>query len=90
MAAILNETNIANLKYATAPEVFAFVSAPIDTATPHFCSLAANQLCGLDTLGNGTYTAEGITKLCEGLKGSTVTSLKCAAPSSVRFRVSAR
>ena len=38
-----------------------------------------NQLCGLDDEGNGTYTAEGITKLCEGLKGSTVTSLECAA-----------
>ena len=28
---------------------------------------------------DGTYTVEGITKLCEGLKGSAVTSLKCAA-----------
>ena len=27
----------------------------------------------------GTYTAEGITALCEGLKMSSVTSLKCAA-----------
>ena len=53
----------------------------IDTATPHFCSLAANQLCGLDRFGNGTYTADGITKLCEGLKGSAVTSLECAATS---------
>jgi hypothetical protein len=39
-----------------------------------------NQLCGLTENGeDGTYTAEGITKLCEGLKGSAVTSLKCAA-----------
>ena len=30
-------------------------------------------------LSRGTYSAEGITKLCEGLKGSAVTSLKCAA-----------
>ena len=41
-----------------------------------------NQLCGLyvddDDEIQGTYTAEGITKLCEGLKGSAVTSLKCA------------
>ena len=37
-----------------------------------------NLLCGLDDEGNGTYTAEGITKLCEGLKGSAVTSLRCA------------
>jgi hypothetical protein len=41
--------------------------------------LAFNQLCGVDDDGNGTYTAEGITKLCEALKGSAVTSLKCAA-----------
>ena len=41
--------------------------------------MANNQLCGLDSRGHGTYTAEGITKLCEGLRGSTVTSLECAA-----------
>ena len=40
----------------------------------------SNALCGLDFNGTGTYTAEGITKLCEGLKGSAVTSLKYAAP----------
>ena len=39
-----------------------------------------NELCGLDQWGNGIYKAEGITKLCEGLKGSAVTSLKYAAP----------
>ena len=60
------------------PSVYAFVSAPIDTP-PSLGSLGHNQLCGLDYRGNGTYTAEGITKLCEGLKGSTVTSLECAA-----------
>ena len=37
------------------------------------------MLCGVNPLGNGTYTAEGITKLCEALKGSAVTSLECAA-----------
>ena len=41
--------------------------------------MAGNRLCGLDREGDGTYTAEGITKLCEGLKGSAVTSLECAA-----------
>ena len=50
---------------------------PIDT--PTLCSLAGNQLCGLNLYGNGTYTAEGITMLCEALKGSAVTSLECAA-----------
>ena len=57
-------------------QVFAFLSAPIDTP-PLLGSLAGNQLCGLDYDGNGTYTTEGIAKLCEGLKGSTVTSLEC-------------
>jgi hypothetical protein len=41
--------------------------------------LAENQLCGLNLYGYGTYTAEGITMLCEALKGSAVTSLECAA-----------
>ena len=39
--------------------------------------MANNQLCGVSSI-YGTYTTEGITKLCEGLKGSAVTSLKCA------------
>ena len=60
------------------PLVFASASAPIDTP-PSLGSLANNQFCGLNMFGGGTYTAEGITKLCEGLKGSTVTSLECAA-----------
>ena len=47
--------------------------------------MASNQLCGLDHNGRGTYTAEGINKLCEGLKGSAVTSLKCAAPECSLF-----
>ena len=58
--------------------MFPFVSAPVDTS-PALCSLGDNRLYGLDDYGNGTYTTEGITKLCEGLKGSAVTSLKCAA-----------
>tara|TARA_B100000795_G_scaffold137934_1_gene103013 strand:- start:522 stop:671 length:150 start_codon:yes stop_codon:yes gene_type:complete len=40
--------------------------------------LGHNHLCGIDEYGRGTYSTEGITKLCEGLKGSAVTSLKCA------------
>ena len=39
--------------------------------------MAGNQLCGVNEYGDGTYTTEGITKLCGALKGSTVTSLKC-------------
>ena len=49
-----------------------------------------NALCGVNNYGDGTYNSEGITKLCEGLKGSAVTSLKCACrPESVCFCVSA-
>ena len=67
------------LKCANSPHVLAFVSAPIDT-TSFLGSLSGNELCGINFFtGNGTYTTEGITKLCEGLKGSAVTSLKCAA-----------
>ena len=59
--------------------VLTFLSMPVATATPHIGRLDDNQLCGVSPYGGGTYTAEGITKLCEGLKGSAVTSLKCAA-----------
>ena len=41
--------------------------------------MTLNQLCGIGQHGEGTYTTEGITKLCEGLKGTAVTSLECAA-----------
>ena len=58
--------------------MFAFLSTPADAATSHLCSLNNNQLCGVRFRARGTYTAEGITKLCEGLKGSSVTSLRCA------------
>ena len=72
------------------PRVFAFLSAPVDTP-PALGSLGFNQLCGVDRQGRGTYTTEGITKLCEGLKGSAVTSLMCAAAQySVSFCVNAR
>ena len=43
------------------------------------CSLNENSLCGLNKYGSGRYTTEGITALCEGLKQSTVTSLRCGA-----------
>ena len=42
-----------------------------------------NYLC-IDE--NGEFTAKGITALCEGLKGSAVTSLRCAAaPKALAF-----
>ena len=58
------------------PRLFAFVSAPVDTPSSRG-SLGDNELCGMVQLD--TYTTEGIAKLCEGLKGSSVTSLECAA-----------
>ena len=30
--------------------------------------------------GNGTYTTEGITALCEGIKQSNIQSLRCTSP----------
>ncbi len=36
-----------------------------------------HAFCGVDEDGRGTYTTECITKLCEGLKGSSVTWLEC-------------
>ena len=45
---------------------------------PHLHSLRCNGLC-YNELNYYEYTVEGITALCEGLKGSAVTSLKCAA-----------
>jgi len=41
-------------------------------------NLAYNQLCGLTWCGEGIYIAEGITRLWEGLKGSSVTTLSLA------------
>ena len=51
-----------------------YASIPDDTLASLARSLSDNVLCGVK-YGSGTYTAEGITALCEGLKGSAVTSL---------------
>ena len=74
---------ITTLKCAAPPECSPLCQRPLTLPLPHLCSLGGNQLCGLDFYGQGTYTAEGITKLCEGLKGSAVTSLECATPPRV-------
>ena len=69
-----------------------YVKGPLTCLDYVARSLANNQLCGLDTWGNGTYTADGITKLCEGIKGSAITTLECALhspPNCVCFPVSA-
>ena len=53
-------------------------------------SLDGNMLCGINEFGRGTYSAEGINKLCESLKTSSITSLRCADtfPCSRALRVS--
>ena len=52
------------------------MSGPVDTYSLFLArSLADNWLCGLNWRGEGTYTTVGITALCEGPKGSAVTSL---------------
>ena len=68
------------------PQSIPFVSAPVDTP-PSLGSLGDNQLCGLDEDGDGTYTAEGINKLIEALKGSAVTSLKCVRRRPIVFAI---
>ena len=40
------------------------------------CSLDNNQLCGVDQYNCGTYTAEGIVVLMEGVKNSNIQSLR--------------
>ena len=55
------------------------VMAPMNMHFSSARSLADNRLCGLwnqNGLQQGTYTPEGIIALCEGLKGSAVTSLE--------------
>ena len=45
---------------------------------PPCCSLDFNALCGINQYGQGTYTAEGITKLAEALKSnSSLRELTC-------------
>ena len=40
------------------------------------CSLDKNLLCGVNEYGGGTYTIEGISALCEGIKQSNIQSLR--------------
>ena len=80
LAAVLKETQIQHLECA-ALEGSLMCQCPVDTPPP-LGSLEVNQLCGLDYYGHGEYTTEGITKLCEALMSSAVTSLKCAATPS--------
>ena len=55
-----------------------------------FGSLDRNALCGVGMHGNGTYSAEGINALCQGIKGSAITSLRCAACTCQRWHADQR
>ena len=72
-----------------APKRSLLCQLPLINTPPSRGSLGDNQLCGVNKWGVGTYTTEGITKLCEALKGSAVTSLECAPPPRVFAFVSA-
>ena len=76
LAAILNETKITNLDLSSnklGPQGGAALAEGLKgNSTLQSLDLSGSWLCGLDGSGNGTYTAEGITKLCEGLTGSAV------------------
>ena len=57
------------------------LSGPVDTAVFNASSLSGNSIGGYynNDVGEFVATTEGIIALCEGLKGSAVTSLECAA-----------
>ena len=83
----LEGTAVTSLECAARPQRSTVAPAHLSdpAGTPTLArSVSSNQLCGIDREGRGTYTIEGITKLCEGLKGSAVTSLECAAARSAR------
>ena len=78
IAAVLKDSKLSELGCAASRShdpTHPMCQPPMNTFLPFARSLSGNQLCGLNDFGFGTYTAEGITALCEGLKGSAVTSL---------------
>ena len=78
---ILPLTKIERLACAAASRI-RFCDSPyrllIDTSS-FADSLSNNVMCGVDENGDGTYSSEAIIELFEVLKGSSVTSLGCAA-----------
>ena len=85
------ETKITTLECAAASKKFLLLcEPPLPLSLPHYLCSLGNDLCGQFFRGQGTYTAEGITKLCERLKESAVTSLKCAAAPECSPFVNAR
>ena len=55
--------------------------------------MVSNTLCGLTEWHgqwHGTYTNEGVMRLCEGIKGSIITTLECAKATPVHSMCLAR
>ena len=63
----------------TGPKCSPFCQRPLTLAVFTASRLADNNICGHWDRGKFVVTTEGIIALCEGLKGSAVTSLGCAA-----------
>ena len=74
-AALPEAKSLRSLRCARAPPNISKCQPPMNTLPSLARSLASNAICGVNKNGWGTYTAEGITALCQGLKGSAVTSL---------------
>ena len=82
----LKGSAITSLRCAVTPLVFASMSAPVDTAPVFAASrLGSNGIGGhYDDDGEFISNTDGVMALCEGLKGSSVTSLECAAAAPKR------
>ena len=70
-----------SLEYAALHPKSLVLSAAYDTYWPLTVDFSRvirrldnNELCGLNFMGTGTYTAEGIIKICEMLKVNTTLS----------------
>ena len=63
----------------TGPKCSPFCPRPLTLAVFTASRLADNNICGHWDRGKFVVTTEGIIALCEGLKGSALTSLGCAA-----------
>ena len=74
---------ITNLKCAAEPYRRHRVSAPVDTLA------LSPSPSSLGSLGGNSIGDEGASALAAVLKETNITKIRCAAPPSVRFRVSA-
>ena len=85
--ALKTNEGLTSLKYARPPPTFSIWQLSAAHSSADAClllsrarSLDKNQLCGLDFMGRGTYSAEGIVAISEMLKvNTTLQSIRCAA-----------